>query len=136
LRILVVEDDARNVLLFEAALETEHEVVVERDGIAGQARALAEAFDLILLDIQMPGRSGIEVCRNLRASGVLTPIVALSASVLATEIERTKEAGFVEFWSKPIAPPALRAAVRTLAQRTAPSSVIAGRDPAGGPVRP
>ena len=69
MRILLVEDDATNVELFEAALEGEHVIVVERDGISGERRALAEAFDLILLDIQLPAKNGIEVCRSLRASG-------------------------------------------------------------------
>ena len=61
MRILVVEDDAMNVELFEAALESDHDVFVERDGPAGEARALAERFDLILLDIHLPKRTGIEV---------------------------------------------------------------------------
>lgn len=112
MRILLVEDDSKNVELFQAALEDEHEIIVERDGVAGQARALAESFDLILLDIQLPKRSGIEVCRTLRASGLRTPIIALSASVLPDEVARIKDADFSRFLSKPISPPALRAAIR------------------------
>lgn len=135
MRILVVEDDPMNVELFEAALENDHEVVVERDGPAGEARALAERFDLILLDIQLPKRSGIDVCRNLRARGLKIPIVAVSASVLPEEIARTKEAGFVSFWSKPIAPADLRAAVKSLAHPPTPRSAPRHRqDPAGGAV--
>jgi DNA-binding response OmpR family regulator len=112
-RILLVEDDSLNIELFEAALESEgHRVSVERDGIAGQMRALSESFDLILLDIQLPRRTGLEVCRGLRSAGVETPIVALSASVLRDEVARTTEAGFTEFLAKPIAPEVLRAAVR------------------------
>jgi CheY-like chemotaxis protein len=112
LRILLVEDDPMNIELFEAALAVDaHEVIVERDGVAGEARA-SEAFDLILLDIQLPKRNGLEVCRNLRASGLRVPIFALSASVLPEEVARTKEAGFDVFLSKPISPADLRAAVR------------------------
>ena len=114
MRILLIEDDPLNVELFEAALEGEHEIVIERDGVSGEARALSEKFDLVLLDIQLPKRGGIEVCRNLRAAGVRIPIVALSASVLPEEVARTKEAGFALFWSKPISPPDLRAAVRSI----------------------
>jgi CheY-like chemotaxis protein len=137
LRILLVEDDARNVLLFEAALETEHQVAVEHDGVAGEARALAERFDLIVLDIQLPRRSGIEVCQNLRAAGLTTPIVALSASVLASEVARTQEAGFVQFWSKPITPQALRAAVSAVGDPSSPpTSYIAGRTSTHGGPRP
>jgi CheY-like chemotaxis protein len=114
LRILLVEDDAMNVELFESALESDgHEIVTERDGAAGEQRA-SEQFDLILLDIQLPKKTGLEVCRSLRACGLRIPIVALSASVLPEEVERTKAAGFDEFLSKPISPRDLRAAVRRL----------------------
>lgn len=105
------------VELCQATLEDGgHDVTVERDGVSGQARALAERFDLILLDIQLPNRSGIDVCRALRASGVRTPIVALSASVLPDEVTRTKGVGFDLFVPKPIAPAELRATVRTIAE--------------------
>src|SRR5438552_17556481 len=107
-----------NVELFVAALEADHEVVVERDGPAGEARALADRFDLILLDIQLPRRSGIEVCRDIRAAGIGTPIIALSASVLPDEIARTKDAGFDQFLGKPTAPAELRAVVRAIASRS------------------
>jgi CheY-like chemotaxis protein len=134
MRILLVEDDAKNVELFQAALEDEHDVVVEVDGVAGQRRALSEPFDLILLDIQLPMRNGIEVCRALRASGVKTPIVALSASVLPDEVARIKGADFSRFLSKPIAPSALRAAVRELADPPPPTQRAAGSARAGGAV--
>jgi CheY-like chemotaxis protein len=132
MRILLVEDDPKNVELFQAALVDEHEVVVERDGVAGQQRALAEVFDLILLDIQLPKRNGIEVCRSLRAAGLRIPIVALSASVLPDEVARTKDADFARFLSKPISPAALRAAVRDLGNSPPTHSRAAGSTRAGG----
>lgn len=114
MRILLVEDDPMNVELFESALETDgYEVVTERDGAAGEQRAI-EGFDLILLDIQLPKKNGLDVCRSLRARGLNVPIVALSASVLPEEIARTTSAGFDLFLSKPISPRDLRAAVRAL----------------------
>src|SRR2546423_11814267 len=58
--ILLVEDDAMNVELFEAALETDgHEIVTERDGAAGEERA-SDQFDLVLLDIQLPKKRSEE----------------------------------------------------------------------------
>jgi len=132
MRILLVEDDLKNVELFQAALEDEHEVVVERDGVAGQQRALAEVFDLILLDIQLPKRSGIDVCRSLRAAGLRVPIVALSASVLPDEVARIKDADFSRFLSKPISPPALRAAVHAFAVPLPTHARAAGSSRAGG----
>lgn len=114
MRILLVEDDPANVELFESVLESDgHEVVSERDGIAGEKRA-SDRFDLVLLDIQLPKSNGLEVCRSLRARGLRMPIVALSASVLPDEIARTKSAGFDLFLSKPISPRNLRDAVRRL----------------------
>ena len=114
MRILLVEDDPMNVELFESALEGDgHDVVTERDGVAGERRA-SEQFDLILLDIQLPKKSGLDVCRNLRAHGLRIPIVALSASVLPEEVARTTAAGFDLFLSKPISPRDLRAAVQRL----------------------
>ena len=120
MRILLVEDDQMNVELFESALETDgHEVVTERDGVAGEQRA-SEEFDVVLLDIQLPKKDGLQVCRSLRARGLRVPIVALSASVLPEEVERTKAAGFDAFLSQPISPRELRDAVRRLAEpRTA-----------------
>ena len=112
MRILLIEDDPMNIELFESALATDgHEIVTERDGVAGEERA-SERFDLVLLDIQLPKKNGLEVCRSLRARGLRTPIVALSASVLPEEIAQTKSAGFDIFLSKPISPRDLRDAVR------------------------
>src|SRR3989442_15996636 len=69
LRILLVEDDPMNVELFESALETDgHEVVTERDGEAGGGRA-PDQFDLILLDIQLPTKSGLVVSPSLLGAG-------------------------------------------------------------------
>ncbi len=118
MRILLIDDDQFNVELFSATLRGDgHEVSIARDGEEGEAMALAETFDLILLDIQMPRRSGIEVCRALRAGGIRTPIIASSASVLPDEIARTKAVGFDQFLGKPTAPADLRAAVRAFAPR-------------------
>lgn len=121
MRILLVDDDELNLELFAATLGGDgHDVMIERTGPSGEARALAETFDLILLDIQLPGRSGIDVCRALRASGVRAPIIALSASVLPAEIAKTKDAGFARFLAKPIAPAELRAAVRAVVAPESP----------------
>ena len=115
MRILLVEDDPMNIELFESALEGDgHDVVTERDGVAGERRA-SERFDLVLLDIKLPKKSGLEVCRSLRAAGLRIPIVALSASVLPEEVARTTSAGFDLFLSKPISPADLRSAVRRIA---------------------
>lgn len=116
MRVLLVDDNAMNVELFVDSLEADgHEVTVERDGPRGRARALAETFDLVILDIQLPGTDGYAVCRDLRAAGVNTPMVALSSAAMAEQVERGMASGFDAYLTKPISPAALRAAVRRFA---------------------
>lgn len=113
MRVLLAEDNPTNVELFLAALETDgHEVVVERDGVRARDRALREPFDIIVLDIQMPGLDGNAVCVALRAAGLRGPILALSAAAMPEDLARGKESGFDEYLSKPIRPAMLRAAIR------------------------
>jgi CheY-like chemotaxis protein len=112
-RLLLAEDDRLNVELFVAALESDgHDVVVVHDGAQAYARALSEPFDLLLLDVQMPGMPGDVVCRELRAAGIRKPILAASALALPEQIERALDAGFDEYLTKPLAAEALRQAVR------------------------
>ena len=111
--MLIVEDRRLSIELFRAVLEADgHELVVEMDGIRGRDRARAERFDLVLLDVQLPGLSGPEVCRELRAGGYARPILALSSSAMPEEIAAGRDAGFDDYLTKPIAPATLRAAVR------------------------
>jgi CheY-like chemotaxis protein len=114
MRVLLVDDNAMNVELFVASLEADgHDVTVERDGLAGRARALAERFDVVILDIQLPGMDGHQICRDLRAAGTSAPILALSSAAMADQVERGMAAGFDRYLTKPISPSALREAVRS-----------------------
>lgn len=115
-KLLLVEDDPLNIELFTAVLEGDgHEVTVENRGVQGRDRALAAQFDLILLDIQLPGMTGDSICTELRAAGVTSPIVALSANALAAQVAHGLASGFSSYLTKPIGPHELRAAVRTYA---------------------
>ena len=117
MRVLLVEDEAMNADLFVDALESEsHDVTVEDDGLDGLARATSEHFDLIVLDMNLPRMSGLEICRSLRSHGTTTPIVALSASVMPNELAAGLRAGFDAYLTKPIAPSELRAAIRRYAK--------------------
>jgi len=79
-RILVVEDEPGLVLTLEDRLKAEGYVVgVARDGEEGFNRASGETWDLILLDGMLPKKSGFDVCRDLRAKGVKTPVLMLTA---------------------------------------------------------
>ena len=82
-RILVVEDEPGLVLTLSDRLRSEgHEVEVAIDGDTGFEAARAGAFDLIVLDIALPKRSGLDVCRDLRREGVDTPILIEPNSAL------------------------------------------------------
>src|SRR5439155_476264 len=140
-RVLIVEDEPRDAQLI-AALARHHGLATEvtataasaiasirrrvpigivldlrlpdaRDGSQALDRALAQKFDLILLDIQMPGLDGYDVCRALRAKGLKTPILALSASAMPTDVHKGHAAGFDAYLTKPISPHDLLRAVRS-----------------------
>jgi two-component system alkaline phosphatase synthesis response regulator PhoP len=79
-RLLLVEDESGVVLALTDRLEAHgYDVAVARDGEAGLLRASAEAFDLVLLDAMLPRRNGFDVLRELRARGVGTPVLMLTA---------------------------------------------------------
>lgn len=118
-RLLLVEDNVVNQMVFRAMV-AEHgfEVVIEGDGAAGLARARAERFDLIVSDISMPVMDGLEMARRYRAAESeaaagrpRTPMIALTAHVLAEERERCRAAGFDGFLAKPLRRDALAAAL-------------------------
>lgn len=118
MRVLLVDDNPMNVELFVDSLAVDgHEVVVEREGPSGRDRALAEPFDVVILDIQLPGMDGNDVCRDLRAAGLRSPILALSSAAMSDQIERGRSAGFDRYLTKPISPSDLRSAVREARSR-------------------
>jgi CheY-like chemotaxis protein len=112
LRILLVDDSSLNRSFVHAVLTpADHVVETEADGAKGLARALAEPFDLIILDIELPGIRGDLICQRLRAAGNRTPIVALTASALPHEIAAVSGSGFDLILTKPIDPDELRSKV-------------------------
>ncbi len=115
-RVLLVEDNAINALLARTLLTREGCAV---DHAAGGQEALAAlavgSYDLILMDMRMPGMSGIEATRKVRSLGVTTPIVALTANVFEEDRHACLEAGMDDFLMKPLASDALR---RVLAKLT------------------
>ena len=126
MRILLVEDNAMNSTLFSAVFEHEgHLVTLANTGPDGLAAALRDAFELIVLDIELPGLRGDAICRQLRAAGVRTPMVALTASAMPDQLVVISTAGFNEVMTKPAEPKQLRAMVRRYDRQG---------DPADGPV--
>ena len=102
--ILVIDDSPDNLLLIKKILTCSGATVeLASDGYEGLTKAKAGTFDVILMDIQMPGLDGYQVLRTLLASGCLSPVIALTAHAMTEERNKTKEAGFVDHITKPIA---------------------------------
>jgi DNA-binding response OmpR family regulator len=117
-RILVVEDEPGIALGLEDDLKLEgYEVETVADGIAAAERAREGPFDLILLDVMLPGKDGFEVCRELRRSGLRTPIVMLTAKTQESEKVMGFELGADDYVTKPFGTRELRARIKALLRR-------------------
>jgi two-component system response regulator MprA len=120
-RILVVEDDPRLAATLERVLAAEtHDVEVAGDGNEALRRARERPFDLVVLDIMLPGLDGIAVCKRLRSTGSV-PILLLTALGGTGERVRGLDSGADDYLVKPFAYEELLARVRALLRRTAPA---------------
>lgn len=120
-RILVVEDDARLAATLERLLVTEaYDVEIAGDGNEAMRRARERPFDLVVLDVMLPGLDGITVCRRLRASSQ-QPILMLTALSGTEERVRGLDSGADDYLVKPFANEELLARVRALLRRTSPA---------------
>ena len=119
MRILVVEDDREVVGVVERGLrKAGHDVAVALDGDAGAALARRQAFDLIVLDWELPGMSGPEVAAALRGEGRDTPILMLTGRDATDDVVRGLDAGADDYLTKPFELVELLARVRALARRS------------------
>lgn len=118
-RVLLVDDDAAVRRSLSTALVRDGYEVFDADGgDAALARLVGTRVDAILLDVAMPEPNGLEVCRRLRASGDLTPILMLTARDLVDDRVAGLDAGADDYLVKPFALPELRARLRALVRRT------------------
>jgi two-component system, cell cycle response regulator DivK len=101
-RLLIVEDSEINRDLLVQLFEDDYDLDLADDGQSAIRLATEKRPDLILLDIGLPGLSGLEAVRTLRARGDDVPIVAVSSSVMPGDRERALEAGCDDFVPKPI----------------------------------
>lgn len=102
-RILLAEDSPDNVFWIEGYLkELGAEVAVAENGLEAVEKARAQDFDLILMDIQMPGMDGDQATRRIREEGSSVPIIALTAHALTEHRARALQLGFTDFLSKPV----------------------------------
>ena len=117
-RILIVEDEAGIAMGLQDGLEAEgYATDVAADGVVAEAKAREGRYDLILLDIALPGKDGLAVCRDLRAAGVQTPLIAVTARV--QEIDRVLgfEVGVDDYVTKPFSARELAGRIRAVLRR-------------------
>lgn len=113
LSILVAEDNPANKIIIRRMVQfLEADVEVVNTGLEAIDRIKEKAFDLVLMDINMPEMDGITATQQLRASGYTLPIVALTAAVIDEERRACSEAGMNGFIPKPVRIETLRAAIR------------------------
>lgn len=118
MRLLVVEDEKRMAELLQKGLTEEgYTAAIALDGPTGLAMALAGTFELILLDVMMPGLDGFGVAKRLRSEGITTPILMLTARDATPDIVRGLDLGADDYLTKPFSFEVLLARIRALLRR-------------------
>ena len=125
MRVLIVEDERKLAQVLSSALEAEHyDVVVAATGEDGFYRANAELFDLVVLDLMLPGRSGLEILQTLRQRHVETPVLILTARDGVEDRVLGLDRGADDYLVKPFALPELLARIRALLRRGRSSEIL------------
>ena len=125
MRVLIVEDDPKVAGAVQAGLTAEGcEVAVARTGEDGYFRATTEPFDIILLDIGLPGRSGLEILASLRARGLTMPVLVLTARDAVEDRVLGLDSGADDYLVRPFAFAELLARVRVLLRRGRPEEAL------------
>ncbi|KAA3620113.1 MAG: DNA-binding response regulator [Calditrichaeota bacterium] len=118
-RILIIEDDPAIMAGLVESLKSEHfEVLTARDGVRGFETARSENLDLILLDLMLPQKNGEEVCRDLRAQGVRTPILILTSKSQELDKVLLLELGADDYVTKPFSVREVLARINAILRRT------------------
>jgi len=129
-KILVVEDSGPTRSLLVRALQSERMTVETASRLStGLRQAMAARHDVIVLDLMLPDGDGLDLCRRLRAEGVLTPVLCLTARADVADRVQGLDAGADDYMKKPFALAELRARIRALARRqglSPPKCVEAG----------
>ena len=125
MRVLIVEDERKLAQVLASALQAEHyDVVVAATGEDGFYRANAERFDLVVLDLMLPGRSGLEILQTLRQRQIDTPVLILTARDGVDDRVLGLDGGADDYLVKPFALPELLARIRALLRRGRPSDLL------------
>ena len=125
MRILVVEDEKKVANALKEGLEDEHyEVAVAHTGEDGFFRVTTEKFDMILLDLMLPGRDGLEVLTKIRESGDKTPVLVLTARDTLEDRIVGLDSGADDYLVKPFAFAEVLARIRALLRRGRPADTL------------
>jgi two-component system alkaline phosphatase synthesis response regulator PhoP len=117
-RILIIEDETDIASVLADDLRTEgHSAEIATDGDAGLRRAREEKWDLLLLDLMLPRKDGLEICRELRRAQIHTPIIILTAKTQEAEKVLGLELGADDYVTTPFSPRDLRARVKAVLRR-------------------
>lgn len=134
-RILIVEDDEAIAELERDYLEVAgHAARIERNGRTGLTLALSGEYDLVLLDVMLPGMDGMEVCRVLRESAEI-PVIMVTARTTELDAVRGLGLGADDYVRKPFSPAELTARVNACLDRYARLRGEAGEEVIAGPLR-
>lgn len=126
-RILIVEDELGLILVLKDRLAGEgYQPFVCSDGMEGFNRACEEQFDLIILDIMLPGKNGLDICRDLRKKDINTPILMLTAKKQVIDKVLGLKLGADDYLSKPFEVIELLARVEALLRRSGGESSQGG----------
>ncbi|MBX3528169.1 MAG: response regulator transcription factor [Rhodoblastus sp.] len=123
--LLVVDDDSRiRSLLTRYLAQAGYRVTAAADAAEARQRMASLSFDLVVLDVMMPGENGVEFCRSMRAAGATTPILMLTARTGADDRILGLEAGVDDYLPKPFEPRELELRIAAILRRaTAPAPI-------------
>ena len=125
MRVLVVEDERKLANVLASAFSAEqYEVTIASDGDEGFSRATKEAFDAVILDLMLPGQSGLQILQALRHRRIPTPVLILTARDGVDDRVLGLDLGADDYLVKPFALPELLARVRALVRRGRPAQVF------------
>jgi two-component system, OmpR family, copper resistance phosphate regulon response regulator CusR len=128
LRILLVEDERKVAKALQEGLEAEsYSIAVAHTGEEGFSRVSSEPFDLVVLDVMLPGRSGIEMLSAMRSQGIRIPVLLLTAKDTLADRVLGLDAGADDYLVKPFAFPELSARIRALLRRGKTASAVSLR---------
>ena len=126
MKILLIEDDVKLASLVQRGLTNAgHAVDAEYDGEAGENAVASGRYEVVVLDVMLPKKSGLAVLRDLRSKGVVLPVLILTARDETEDVVAGFDAGADDYLRKPFSLDELHARVRTLARRAiAPPRII------------